>query len=244
MMSNAGFQKRNKKLIKLMSNDKKIQNISREWFDNVFNYEYSYHFSWLGRPIIQFPQDMIAIQELIWKIKPDLIIETGIAHGGSLIFSASILEIIGKGEVIGIDIDIRKHNKESIEKHSMFKRIKMIEGSSVSKNIINQVYKLAKNKKKILIFLDSKHTEKHVLKELEFYSPLVTKGGYVVVFDTIIEDLPEKFVQNRDWGKNNNPKSAVNKFLKKNNKFKIDKNLEKKLLVTAAKDGYLKCIKN
>ena len=157
MMSNAGFQKRNKKLIKLMSNDKKIQNISREWFDNVFNYEYSYHFSWLGRPIIQFPQDMIAIQELIWKIKPDLIIETGIAHGGSLIFSASILEIIGKGEVIGIDIDIRKHNKESIEKHSMFKRIKMIEGSSVSKNIINQVYKLAKNKKKILIFLDSKY---------------------------------------------------------------------------------------
>ena len=126
MMSNVEFQKRNKKLIKLMSNDKKIQNISLEWFNNVFNYEYSYHFSWLGRPIIQFPQDMIAIQELIWKIKPDLIIETGIAHGGSLIFSASILEMIGKGEVIGIDIDIRKHNKESIEKHSMFKRIKMI----------------------------------------------------------------------------------------------------------------------
>ena len=244
MMSNAEFQKRNKKLIKLMSNDKKIQNISREWFDNVFNYEYSYHFSWLGRPIIQFPQDMIAIQELIWKIKPDLIIETGIAHGGSLIFSASILEIIGKGEVIGIDIDIRKHNKESIEKHSMFKRIKMIEGSSVSKNIINQVYKLAKNKKKILIFLDSKHTEKHVLKELESYSKLVKKGSYIVVFDTIIEDTSsKKAIENRPWGIGNNPKTAVWKFLKKNNRFKIDKFIEKKILLTSCPDGYLKCIK-
>ncbi len=185
-MSSAEFQKRNKKFIKLMSDNKKIQTISREWFDNVFNFEYSYHFSWLGRPIIQFPQDMIAIQELIWKIKPDLIIETGIAHGGSLIFSASILEMVGKGKVIGIDIDIRKHNKESIKKHLMFKRIKMIEGSSTSKNIINQVYKLAKNKKKILVMLDSKHTEKHVLKELDAYSKLVKKGSYIVVFDTII----------------------------------------------------------
>jgi len=242
-MSNPEFQKRNKHFIKLMSENKKVQNISREWFDNVFDYEYSFHFSWLGRPIIQFPQDMIAIQELIWKIKPDLIIETGIAHGGSLIFSASILEMIGKGEVIGIDIDIRKHNRISIEKHPMFKRIKMIEGSSVSKSIINKVHKLAKNKKKVLVFLDSKHTEKHVLKELEGYSKLVKKGNYIVVFDTIIEDTSSKKAsENRPWGTGNNPKTAVWKFLKKNNRFKIDKLIEKKLLITSCPDGYLKCI--
>jgi cephalosporin hydroxylase len=243
-MSNPQFEKRNKQLIKLMSEDINLKKNSKEWFDNVFNYEYSYHFTWLGRPIIQFPQDMIAVQELIWKTKPDLIIETGIAHGGSLIFSASILEMIGKGEVIGIDIDVRNHNKKSIEKHPMFKRIKMIEGSSVDKSIINKVHKLAKNKKKILVLLDSKHTEKHVLKELKAYSKLVTKGSYIVVFDTIIEDTDSKKAsENRPWGIGNNPKTAVWKFLEKNKRFKIDKFIERKLLITSCPDGYLKCIK-
>ena len=243
-MSNPQFEKRNKQLIKLMSKDTNVKKNSKEWFDSVFNYEYSYHFSWLGRPIIQFPQDMVAIQELIWKIKPDLIIETGIAHGGSLIFSASILEMIGKGEVIGIDIDIRKHNKKLIEKHPMFKRIKMIEGSSVDKSIINKIHKLAKNKKKILVLLDSKHTEKHVLKELKAYSKVVTKGSYIVVFDTIIEDTDSKKAsENRPWGIGNNPKTAVWKFLEKNKRFKIDKFIERKLLITSCPDGYLKCIK-
>jgi len=243
-VSNPQFEKRNKQLIKLMSKDTNVKKNSKEWFDSVFNYEYSYHFSWLGRPIIQFPQDMVAIQELIWKIKPDLIIETGIAHGGSLIFSASILEMIGKGEVIGIDIDIRKHNKKLIEKHPMFKRIKMIEGSSVDKSIINKIHKLAKNKKKILVLLDSKHTEKHVLKELKAYSKVVTKGSYIVVFDTIIEDTDSKKAsENRPWGIGNNPKTAVWKFLEKNKRFKIDKFIERKLLITSCPDGYLKCIK-
>jgi cephalosporin hydroxylase len=226
-----------------MFKDKKLKEISEKWFLESFQYEYSYHFNWLGRPIIQYPQDMISIQEIIWKYKPDIIIETGIAHGGSLIFSASMLELIGKGKVIGIDIDIREHNKKEIKKHPLYKRITMLEGSSIDKKIRDKVIELSKNKK-VIVFLDSNHTEKHVLKELEFYSPLVSKGGYIVVFDTIIEDLPEKFVRNRDWGKNNSPKSAVIKFLKKNDRFKIDKNLEKKLLVTAAKDGYLKCVKN
>ena len=237
------FKKRNKKKIQQMSKDKNLKEISEKWFLESYQYEYSYHFNWLGRPIIQYPQDMIAIQEIIWKYKPDIIIETGIAHGGSLIFSASMLELIGKGEVIGIDIDIRKHNEKEIKKHSLYKRIKMLEGSSINKKIRDKVYDFAKNKK-VMIFLDSHHTEKHVSKELEFYSPLVTKGGYLVVFDTIIEDLPDKYVKNRDWGKNNSPKSAVKKFLKNNNRFKIDKDIEKKLLITAATSGYLKCIKN
>jgi len=154
--------------------------------------KYSYNFTWLGRPIIQYPQDMIAMQEIIWQVKPDLIIETGIAHGGSLIFHASILELIGgKGEVLGIDIDIREHNRVEIEKHSMYKRIDMIQGSSIDEEVAKQVHEFAKGKKQILVVLDSMHTHDHVLKELELYSPLVTKGSYLVVFDTIIEDMPD-----------------------------------------------------
>ena len=243
MDKNIEFKKQNGKKILQMQRDKNLKNISKKWFLESYQYEYSYHFSWLGRPIIQYPQDMIAIQEIIWKYKPDFIIETGIAHGGSLILSASILELIGKGEVIGIDIDIREHNKKEIKKHPLFKRITMLEGSSISKKIKNKIFELTKNKK-VLVFLDSNHTEKHVLKELELYSPLVKKGGYIIVFDTIIDILPEKFVKNRPWNTKNNPKSAVKKFLKDNNRFKMDKKLQEKLLITAAEDGYLKCIKN
>ena len=191
-------------------------------------YEYSYHFNWLGRPIIQHPQDILALQEIIWEVKPDLIIETGIAHGGSLIFSASILELIGKGQVLGIDIDIRKHNKQEIEKHSMFKRITMIQGSSIDKNIVKKVKKFAENKKKVLLILDSNHSHKHVLKELNSYSSLVTKGSYIIVFDTIIEEIPEKLIQNRPWSAKDNPKTAVRKFLKNDDRFKIDKKIPKK----------------
>lgn len=206
--------------------------------------KYSYNFIWLGRPIIQYPQDIIAIQEIIWQVKPDLIIETGIAHGGSLIFSASLLELLaGDGQVLGIDIDIREHNKVEIEKHPVFKRITMIEGSSVDENIAKQVYDFAKDKKHILVLLDSMHTHDHVLKELQLYSSLVTKGSYLVVFDTIIEDMPDDFSPDRPWGKGNNPKTAVWEFLKTNDRFKIDKEMENKLLITVAPDGYLKCVR-
>jgi len=227
-----------------MSKDLEFKKQSQKWFEKSLKYEYSYHFSWLGRPIIQYPQDILAIQEIIWKTKPDLIIETGIAHGGSLILSASMLELIGKGEVLGIDIDIRKHNKQEIEKHPMFKRITMIEGSSIDIKIIKKVQEFAKNRKKIMVILDSNHTHDHVVKELQAYSPLVSKGNYLLVFDTIIEDVPEEYNKNRSWGINNNPKTAVKQFLKKNDRFKIDKKIEEKLLFTAAPSGYLKCTKN
>jgi len=208
-----------------------------------YKYEYSYHFRWLGRPIIQYPQDIVAIQEIIWEVKPDLIIETGIAHGGSLILSASILEIIGKGMVLGIDIDIRKHNKIAITQHPLYKRIKMIQGSSVDQSVVNKVYDLTKDKKTVMVFLDSNHTHEHVLKELELYSPLVTKGSYLVVFDTIIGNIPDSFFSKRQWNKTNNPKTALMEFLKKNKRFKTDRFVENKLLITAAPCGYLKCIK-
>lgn len=206
--------------------------------------QYSYNFSWMGRPIIQYPQDMIAMQELIWEIQPDLIIETGIAHGGSLIYYASLLELIGNGEVLGIDIDIRSHNKSEIEKHPMFKRIKMIEGSSISAATIEKVKEHVAGKKRILVTLDSNHTHEHVIEELRLYSPFVSLNSYIVVFDTIVEDLPEGyFAQQRPWGISNNPKTAVHEFLKMNDGFEIDHSIDNKLLISVAPEGYLKRIK-
>ncbi len=205
--------------------------------------QYSYNFSWMGRPIIQYPQDMLAMQELIWEIKPDLIIETGIAHGGSLIYYASILELIGKGEVLGIDIDIREHNKVEIEKHPMFKRIKMIQGSAIDPNIVAEVKEHTIDKKVVMVCLDSNHTHEHVLAELEMYQSFVTKDSYLVVFDTIVEVLPEGyFTQSRPWGVGNNPQTAVFEFLKSNKDFIINEQIDNKLLISVAPKGYLKRI--
>jgi cephalosporin hydroxylase len=206
--------------------------------------QYSYNFTWMGRPIIQYPQDMIVMQELIWRIKPDLIIETGIAHGGSLIYYASILELIGNGRVLGIDIDIREHNRREIEKHPMYKRIDMIQGSSISEEIAEKVKTAAKDKNAILVCLDSNHTHEHVMAELNLYAPLVSLNSYIVVFDTIVEDLPEGyFSQKRPWGISNNPKTAVHEFLKDNDQFIIDESIDNKILISVAPQGYLKRIK-
>lgn len=238
------FQTEKRDRIKKISQDKEFRDLTLNWIIHSAKNKYSYNFNWLGRPIIQFPQDIIAMQEIIWRVKPDLIIETGIAHGGSLIFYASILELLGSnGEVLGIDIDIRKHNRKEIENHSMFKRITMIEGSSIDKGIAKQVWDFAKEKKKVLVVLDSNHTHEHVLKELKLYSSLVAKDSYLIVFDTIIEDMPENFFSDRPWSKGNNPKTAIWEFLNINERFKIDKEIENKLLITVAPDGYLKCIK-
>lgn len=224
--------------------NKALQKAATDFNTESNRAQYSYNFSWMGRPIIQYPQDMIAMQEIIWQVKPDLVIETGIAHGGSLIYYASLLELIGKGEVLGIDIDIREHNRKEIEKHPMFKRIKMIEGSSISDEIIEQVKKYAAGKKSILVCLDSNHTHDHVLKELQLYSPFVSLHSYIVAFDTIVEDLPEGyFSQQRPWGLANNPKTAVDEFLKKNSNFSIDTSIDNKLLISVAPKGYLKRVK-
>jgi len=215
----------------------RFSEISRDWLISSIEEKYSYNFTWLGRPIIQYPTDLMALQEIIWEVKPDLIIETGIAHGGSLIFYASLLEIIGKGAVLGIDIDIRPHNGEAIERHPMFHRIRMLEGSSTSPYVMELVCQMAEGKK-TMVCLDSMHTYDHVKKELELYSPLVTKGSYLVVFDTCIEDLPET---DRPWGKGNNPKTALDEFLKTTDRFIVD-DIDKKLGITVAPGGYLKCV--
>lgn len=204
--------------------------------------KYSYNFSWMGRPIIQYPQDMIAMQELIWAIKPDLIIETGIAHGGSLIYYASLLELIGKGDVLGIDIDIREHNRREIEAHPMCKRIEMLQGSAIDEALVAEVARRAEGKETIMVCLDSNHTHDHVLRELELYAPFVSVGSYCVVFDTIVEDMP-RGAYDRPWDVGNNPKTAVWEYLKANDNFEIDHSIDNKLLISVAPEGYLKRIK-
>lgn len=227
-----------------MQADSELKMLLEKFYLTTVKYKYTYNFTWLGRPVIQFPQDLIAMQEIIWRVKPELIIETGIAHGGSLVFYASMLQLVcADGRVLGIDIDIRKHNRAEIEKHPMFKYISMIEGSSVDRKVAEEVYNIAKDKKSILVVLDSNHTHEHVLRELELYSPLVTKDSYLVVFDTLIEDMPDDIFTDRPWGKGNNPKTAVKEFLKNNTRFVIDKEIENKLLITVSPDGYLKCVK-
>lgn len=219
---------------------------------------YTYNFSFLGRPIIQYPQDMVAVQELIWEVKPDLIIEMGIAHGGSLVMSASMLALLdlcdaidegttlnptqSKRKVLGVDIDIRDHNMEALNAHPMRSRIHMIEGSSIAPEIIKQVHEFAKGYKRVMVCMDSNHTHDHVLAELEAYAALTTRGSYCIVFDTLIEDMPASMFNNREWGPGNNPKTAVWEFLKSHSEFEIDKSIQDKLLITVAPDGYLKRI--
>ena len=219
--------------------------------------KYSYNFAWMGRPIIQYPQDIVAMQELIWALQPDLIIETGIAHGGSLVFSASMLELNAAcggpadARVLGVDIDIRAHNRAAIETHPMAHRIDMIEGSSIDPQVVAQVRAAAQRHEHVLVILDSNHTHEHVLAELEAYAPLTTAGSYCVVFDTVVEDIPEAIFPGRPWGKGNNPKTAVWEYLRRLRDegrtgadgvplaFEIDKAIESKLLITVAPDGYL-----
>ncbi len=234
----------------------KYTEIAQNFFLETVKNKYSYNFEYLSRPIIQYPQDIIAFQEIVWKVKPDLIIETGIAHGGSLVLSASLLALLDYCDaihsksildpneterlVIGIDIDIRKHNRDALDAHPLRKYMMLLEGSSLDKKIIKKVKNKAKNKKTVLICLDSNHTHDHVIGELNEYSELVTKGSYCIVFDTVIEDLPDNYSDDRPWGKGNNPKTAVRDFLKTNHNFEIDYEIEKKLLITVAPDGYLK----
>jgi len=227
--------------------DDALKTSADDFLDMSLSRKYSYNFSWMGRPIVQYPQDIVAMQEIVWAVKPDLIIETGIAHGGSLVLYASLLELIaasghGEGEVLGVDIDIRAHNRSAIEAHPMKKRITMIEGSSIAPEIVEKVGKHADGKQRILVCLDSNHTHDHVAAELEAYSSLVTVGSYCVVFDTVIEDMPEDSFPDRPWGKGNNPKTAVWKFLESHPEFEIDKSIQHKLLITVAPDGYLKRI--
>ncbi len=243
------FHKESLERINSYQSNETLMQASQKFHQEINKVKYAYNFFWMGVPIIQIPQDLQALQEIIWQVKPDLIIETGIAWGGSLIFSASMLavleycDLIQNGQVLGVDIDIRSHNKEAILAHPLSKKITMFEGSSIDDKIINKVKAFAKNKRRIMLCLDSNHTHDHVLAELNAYAALVTKDSYCMVGDTGIEDLPDGTITDRQWGKGNNPKTAVWEFLKGNKNFIIDKTLESKLLFSGSPDGYLKRVK-
>jgi cephalosporin hydroxylase len=237
------FAARNARLTEAMATDPDLRRLTRAWFDRVSTYEYSYHFTWLGLPIIQFPQDILAVQEIAWRVRPDVIIETGIARGGSLILSASLLELLGgDGRVIGIDIDIRAPNRRAIESHPLARRITMIEGSSTDAAVVEHVRRLVSGASRVLVLLDSNHTHEHVLQELRLYSPLVTPGSYVIVFDTIIESMPVDAFPERPWGRGDNPATAVQAFLAENHRFVVDEDIDRKLLISVSPGGYLQCV--
>lgn len=242
--------------IKSLKSDTDLQALSRVWVREITPHKWAYNFSWLGRPAIQFPNDAWALQELVWRIKPDLIIETGIAHGGSLMISASLLALLdymdavvsgqvldpksSRRKVIGVDIDIRRHNRLAIEQHPLAHKIEMIEGSSIAPEIINRVKAAAEGYQRILVCLDSNHTHEHVLAELNAYAPLVSKGSYCIVYDTLIEDMPDHMFTDRPWHPGNSPKSAVDVFLQENSEFVVDSDMDAKLLISVAAGGFLK----
>ncbi len=254
--------------IKAIAADQAFLDLSNAWLVHASKHFYSYNFSWLGRPIIQVPQDMYAAQELIWACRPDVIIETGIAHGGSLILSASMLAMLdycdamqGSGvldvknarrKVVGVDIDIRPHNRQAIEAHPLSGKIKLIQGSSVAEETVSEVLAELSGDERIMVFLDSNHTHEHVLDELEIYGPMTSPGSYCVVWDTNIEDLPDSMWANRPWNRERNPKSAVREYMGQLDsvgrkgrdgadlKFDYDRTIEAKLAFTAAPSGFLK----
>ena len=264
------FKEENEAKTATYKKDSVWQKMSNDWMLRALEQRYVYNFTWMGRPIIQLPQDMQVFQEIVWDVKPDLIIETGIAHGGSLIFSASLLALLDYADavnegtvldpkkparrVLGVDIDIREHNRIAVEAHPMASRIKMIQGSSVEDSVIEKVRAAAAEAKRVLVCLDSNHTHEHVLAELERYAPLVSKGSYCIVFDTVVEDMPAELYPDRPWSPGDNPKTAVHAYLKslqENSRvasdgqplqLEIDYRVEDKLLLTVAPDGFLKRI--
>lgn len=259
MSEKAKFDEEVRANIEAIGQDTRLKADSIDWMVRVGGkYNYSYNFAWMGRPIIQYPQDIVALQELIWSVKPDLVIEMGIAHGGSLILNASVLALLDYADavesgasldparpsrrVLGVDIDIREQNRAAIEAHPMSGRIDMIQGSSVEEDVISQVQAYAASYDTVLVILDSNHTHDHVLAELNAYAHLATVGSYCIVFDTVIEDSPEELLADRLWSKGDNPKTAVWMFLKDHPEFEIDKAIENKLLITVAPDGFLKRI--
>ena len=241
------FKKECESEIIAQGNDNGLRKATRNWMNKANARKYSYHFEWLGRPIIQYPQDIVAMQEIIFRVQPDLIVETGIAHGGSLILSASLLELNAlcggptDASVLGVDIDIRAHNRSAIEAHPMSRRTRMIEGSSVAPEVVDFVRAFAMGRRRVLVILDFNHTHDHVLAELEAYAPLVSIGSYCVVMDTVVEDLPADMFRDRPWGRGNNPKTAVIAYLDRHGgQFVIDSAIENKLMVSVAPSGYLR----
>ncbi len=241
-MPDVEFGERNAAMVRAMTEDVGLREASADWLSRSFPFEYSYHFTWLGVPIIQYPQDIVAMQEIIWRTKPDVVIETGVARGGSVVLYASLLKLLdGDRKVVGVDIEIRPHNRDAIESHALADVITLIEGSSVEPETIARVAREIDGRASIMVILDSNHTHDHVIRELELYSQFVSPGNYLVVFDTLIEALPAHHGSDRPWGPGNNPKTAIEEFLTTATKeFEVDEDISNRLLITAARNGYLR----
>ena len=253
------FANEREQRIRSFASEPTLNSLAHDWVFHSMQQKYLYNFDWLGRPIIQYPEDMVAVQELVWKVRPTLIIETGIAHGGSLVLSASMLALLdycdaveqgkvldpsaSKRRVIGVDIDIRSHNRNAIESHPLSHMISMVEGSSIELSTVDAVRKLATGHECVMVFLDSNHTHDHVLEELRYYGMMTSVGSYCVVFDTFVEDMPPRYFADRPWDKGNSPKTAVHAFVAENDQFQIDRSIDQKLLITVAPSGYLKRVK-
>ncbi len=235
------YREEKRQRIEALARDERFRQLSNEWRALALERHYMHNFSWWSRPVIQLPGDMVAMQEIVLTVKPDLIVECGVAHGGAVVMYASLLHLLGKGEVVGVDIEIRNHNRRAIEAHPMAGRISLIEGSSTDPNVAARVREKASGKSAVLVCLDSNHTHEHVLRELELYAPLVTSGSYCVVFDTFVEDMPDDYVwTDRPWGKGNNPKTALHEYLRNHPEFEIDRSMDDKILITSAPDGFLR----
>lgn len=238
------FEKDRREHVEALRCSSRLREMALAFVEEAGRHNYSYNFDWMGLPIIQFPSDIVAVQELIWKLRPAVIVETGVARGGSLALSASVLEVIGgEGVVVGIDVDIRERNRRALEEHRLAHRMVLIEGSSTDPRVVDQVEEEIAGRGPVLVLLDSMHTHDHVLRELQLYSPFVQKGSYLVVFDTIIEYLPDTYFPDRPWGPGDNPKTAVGAFLQTNDRFVVDEDIEAKLAITVAPGGYLRCVR-
>lgn len=229
--------------IRKMGADEELRQKSLDWMLHADRYKYTYNYTWMGRPIIKYPNDMVAQQELMWDLKPDLVIETGIAHGGSIIFTASLCQLNGKGEVLGIDVDIRAHNRAEIEAHPMMGRITLYEGDSVGPEAVALAKEKAAGKETVVVMLDSLHSHDHVYAEMQAYADLVTVGSYLILPDTFIELFPKGYYDNRPWDVGDNPMTALRKFLSERDDFEIDQALDAKLMITEGPNGYLKRIR-
>lgn len=240
---NDPFQQQRSDAIARMGRDRALREESRQWIERTAEYGYSYNFSWMGRPVIQFPQDLLALQEIIHQVRPRAIVETGVARGGSLTFFASMLELLGgDGIAIGVEIDLRPHNREAITGHALAKRMMLVDGSSVDPEVVASVRAAIGEREPVMVVLDSNHTHDHVRRELELYSPLVSQGSYLCVMDTVVDQMPEDMFPDRPWGPGDNPATAVREFLSANERFQVDQELDEKLLITVAPGGYLRCV--
>lgn len=230
--------------IEKMGQDEELRALSLEWMVKADKYKYTYNYTWMGRPIIKFPSDIVAQQEIMWRTRPDLIIETGIAHGGSIAFSASMQQMMGieNAEVVAVDIDIREHNRKEIESHPMFPHITMYEGDSTSNELVEKVRKHTDEKKSVMVILDSNHTEDHVYRELVRYADFVTPGNYLLLPDTFIEFFPKGYYDNRPWDVGDNPHSAMKRFVAERDDYRIDKAMTNKLMICEGIEGYLQRI--